>query len=58
MEISLPNYTEHNKWDIYYIISLTCSLIPKDELELLDLLNKELNKNPANYLAGFGYYKI
>ncbi|WP_128331618.1 hypothetical protein [Apibacter sp. HY039] len=40
-EISFPNYTEHNQWDIYNILQLIRSLIPKDELELLDLLNKE-----------------
>ena len=38
-EISFPNYTEHNQWDIYNILQLIRSLIPKDELELLDLLN-------------------
>ncbi|MGM5631619.1 hypothetical protein O2K51_12020 [Apibacter raozihei] len=40
-DLSFPNYTEHNQWDIYNILQLICSLIPKDELELLDLLNKE-----------------
>ena len=40
-EISFPNYTEHNQWDIYNILALIRSLIPKDELELLDLLSKE-----------------
>ncbi|WP_128331145.1 hypothetical protein [Apibacter sp. HY039] len=40
-EISFPNYTEHTQWDIYNILALLRSLIPKDELELLDLLNKE-----------------
>ncbi|WP_255424477.1 hypothetical protein [Apibacter sp. HY039] len=40
-EISFPNYTEHNQWDIYNILQLIRSLIPKDELELLDLLSKE-----------------
>ncbi|MGM5631432.1 hypothetical protein O2K51_11065 [Apibacter raozihei] len=40
-EISFPNYTEHNQLDIYNILALIPSLIPKDELELLDLLNKE-----------------
>lgn len=40
-EISFPKYTEHNQWDIYNILQLIRSLIPKDELELLDLLNKE-----------------
>ncbi|WP_255424478.1 hypothetical protein [Apibacter sp. HY039] len=40
-DLSFPNYTEHTQWDIYNILSLIRSLIPKDELELLDLLNKE-----------------
>ncbi|WP_295809512.1 hypothetical protein [uncultured Apibacter sp.] len=40
-EISSPNYTEHTQWDIYNILQLIHSLIPKDELELLDLLNKK-----------------
>ena len=40
-EISFPNHTEHSQWDIYNILQLIRSLIPKDELELLDLLNKE-----------------
>ncbi|MGM5631628.1 hypothetical protein O2K51_12065 [Apibacter raozihei] len=40
-EISFPNYTEHTQWDIYNILALIRSLIPKDELELLDLINKE-----------------
>jgi hypothetical protein len=40
-KISFPNYTEYDKWDIYNIMQLIRSLIPKDELELLDLLNKE-----------------
>ncbi|MGM5631622.1 hypothetical protein O2K51_12035 [Apibacter raozihei] len=40
-EISFPNYTEHTQWDIYNILQLIRSLIPKDELEWLDLLNKE-----------------
>lgn len=40
-DLSYPNYTEHNKWDLYNILQLIHTLIPKDELELLDLLNKE-----------------
>ena len=40
-EISFPNHTEHSQWDIYNILALIRSLIPKDELELLDLLNKK-----------------
>ncbi|MGM5631438.1 hypothetical protein O2K51_11105 [Apibacter raozihei] len=40
-EISFPNNTEHTQWDIYNILALIRSLIPKDELELLDLLSKE-----------------
>jgi hypothetical protein len=38
-EISFPNYTEHNKWDVYNILQLLRSLILEDELELLDKLN-------------------
>ncbi|WP_128331156.1 hypothetical protein [Apibacter sp. HY039] len=40
-DLSFPNYTEHTQWDIYNILQLIRSLIPKDELELLDLLNKK-----------------
>ncbi|MGM5629398.1 hypothetical protein O2K51_00745 [Apibacter raozihei] len=38
-ELSFPNYTEHDKWDVYNILQLLRSLIPEDELELLDKLN-------------------
>lgn len=38
-DLSFPEYTEHNKWDIYNILQLLRSLIPEDELELLDKLN-------------------
>ena len=38
-DLSFPNYTEHNKWDLYNILQLIRSLIPEDELELLDKLN-------------------
>ncbi|MGM5629395.1 hypothetical protein O2K51_00730 [Apibacter raozihei] len=38
-ELSFPNYTEHNQWDLYNILKLLRSLIPEDELELLDKLN-------------------
>ena len=41
MDISYPNYSEHNQWDIFNIISLIRSLTPIDELELLDLMYKE-----------------
>lgn len=38
-ELSFPNYTEHNQWDIYNILQPLRSLIPEEELELLDKLN-------------------
>ena len=38
-KISYPNYTEHNKWDIYNILQFIRFLIPEDELELLDKMN-------------------
>ena len=40
-EIENPQWTEHSPWDLYNILQLIRSLIPKDELELLDLLNKK-----------------
>ena len=38
-KISFPNYTEHNQWDLYNILQLMRSLIPEEELELLDKIN-------------------
>lgn len=40
-DIENPQWTEHSPWDLYNILQLIRSLIPKDELELLDLLNKK-----------------
>jgi len=38
-EMEHPKYSNHNKWDMYNLLSLIKSLVPSNELELLDKLN-------------------
>ena len=38
-EMEHPKYSNHNKWDMYNHLSLIKSLVPNNELELLDKLN-------------------
>ena len=38
-EMENPKYSNHNKWDMYNLLSLINSLVPSNGLELLDKLN-------------------
>ncbi|WP_295840854.1 hypothetical protein [uncultured Apibacter sp.] len=37
-EIESPDFIEHDKWDIYNLLTLIKNLIPEEELEWLDKL--------------------